>query len=289
VQNPYLNRIGERIFWSAPDEKTDRSVMAAVMGRRCTLIVEAGASSAHAAQFRAALDEIGGAPTRFVALTHWHWDHVLGIAELKLPTIAQRETRQRIQAMAQLDWRDGALDGRVERGEELAFIAEHIKIELTNEQRKRLVIALPDILFDDNLEIDLGGLTAQLIHVGGDHSSDSTVVFIPEERVVFLGDCFYCGFIGDDLFYTNGRLFPLLEQLLALPADTFVLAHNPTPLTRSEFLQEAEQLKAAGNALKLAENDFDAALALLPEPHTEDQLLNLKYFLRGLKSDVSPE
>ena len=54
----------------------------------------------HARLFLDELARSGRAPARFLALTHWHWDHVFGIAELNLPTIAQRETHQRVAEMA---------------------------------------------------------------------------------------------------------------------------------------------------------------------------------------------
>ena len=87
MSQSYLNLLTNRIAWSPPDSVRDRPIMGAVMGQHSTLIVETGASPAHANQFRAALTELHPAMPRFAMLTHWHWDHVFGTSTMKLPTI----------------------------------------------------------------------------------------------------------------------------------------------------------------------------------------------------------
>ncbi|HEY3345855.1 MAG TPA: MBL fold metallo-hydrolase [Anaerolineaceae bacterium] len=281
-----------RVFWSLPDPLYDRPIMGAVVGERGTLIVEGGASPAHTAEFLAALGawvDLGAHPARFAALTHWHWDHVFGLGALNLPTLAHRETHRRIAGMARLDWRDAALDRRVAAGEETPFISTHLKLEMTNEERGRLVIALPDLIFDDRVEVDLGGITCQVIHVGGDHSPDSTVIFIPEERIVFLGDCLYSGFCPDGFTYTESRLFPLLDTLTALDAEIYLLAHLPTPFSRAEFAAEASLLKRLSAAAAEAGGDRQAALDHLTAQGVlldEDRLSDLDAFILGRRANL---
>lgn len=283
----YLNALTRRIYWSPPDSDRDRPVMGAVMGRHNTLIVETGASPAHANQFRNALLELEGPPPHFAAVTHWHWDHVFGTSTLGLPTIGHVETRHRVLEMARLDWRDNALNARVASGQELAFIADHVKVELTSAERGMLVITAPDIVFTDALELDLGGLTARVMHVGGDHSPDSSVVWVPEEKVVFLGDCFYHGFVGEEFFLTQGRLLPLLDTLEGLPAEWYVLSHHPEPLPRADFLREAALMRSICAVVGQTGADREAGLARLADPTDEDQTFLLDSFIRGLKSDVA--
>jgi glyoxylase-like metal-dependent hydrolase (beta-lactamase superfamily II) len=151
-----------------------------------------------------------------------------------------------------------------------------------------LVIALPEIVFDDGVEVDLEGVTGQMIHVGGDHSPDSSVVFIPEERVVFLGDCLYSGSVRGEYFYTQAKLFPMLDRLTALDADTYLLAHLPTPLARAQFLAEADTLKRMGNAAAEAGGDRQAALAALAAQGVvldQDREDDLEAFLNGVNPD----
>ena len=52
-----------------------------------------------------------------------------------------------------------------------------------------------DVVFEEEKTLDLGGVTAQLIRVGGPHSEDSVVCYVPEEKFVFLADS-----AGKDLY-----------------------------------------------------------------------------------------
>jgi glyoxylase-like metal-dependent hydrolase (beta-lactamase superfamily II) len=245
-----LHPLSPHISWSSPDSVRDRPMMGAVMGSRATLIVEGGASPKHAQEFLAALADLGAAPARFAALTHYHWDHVFGCSALGVPVIAQRGTSQVMIAMARLDWRDAALDARMARGEERPVLADHIKIEMTDSERASLTITPPDLIFDDEVELDLGDLHARVIHVGGDHTPDSSIVFIPEERTVFLGDCLYNGAYGEaGWYYTPRNLFPLLDRLQALDADHYLLAHEEAPMTRDDLAREADTLRRIGTAV----------------------------------------
>ncbi len=268
-----LHRLTDRISWSSPDEFRDRPILGAVLGRRSTLIVEGGASPKHAAEWVAAVEGLGGPPVRFAALTHYHWDHVFGCSALGVPVIAQRGTWQVMSAMARLDWRDAALDARVARGEERPVLADHMKIEMTDAERGALTISPPEVIFDEEVELDLGEIHARVIHVGGDHTPDSSIVFIPEERTVFLGDCLYNGSIGQaGWYYTTRRLFPLLDRLQALEADHYLLAHEESPMTRDDLAREADTMRRIGEAVARGEDVGEL---------NEEQRFYYECFVRG--------
>lgn len=284
----YLNALTSQVYWSPPDKERDRPILGAIVGRRATLIADTGASPSHAAQFLTALSEIGGAPPGFAALTHWHWDHVFGTGTMALPTLAHGETRRRVLEMARLDWRDHALDARVAAGLEHPMIAHHMKIELTNAQRGVLAIVPPDITFTDQVVIDLGGITVQVCHVGGDHSPDSSIIYAVEEKVAFLGDCLSSGFDFGPAYYTLGKLLPLLDRLESLPADFYIHAHSPVPQPRAEFLRESGQIRRIADLVgRFPERD--AALARLPaalgEPPNEDHVEILDDLLTGMQAE----
>jgi glyoxylase-like metal-dependent hydrolase (beta-lactamase superfamily II) len=283
-----LHEISPRVRWLTPDSTTDRPILGAITGARGTLLVDAGNSTAHA---RLLLDELARhdvAAPRFVMLTHWHWDHVFGSAALDLPTFAHAETKRIVEIMARLDWSDAALDQRVADGTEIAFCQEMIKAELPD--RSGLIIRPPEIGFTSELELDLGGVTCQIVHVGGDHSPDSSVVYVPEERVMFLGDCIY-----DDLHHgprrlTAGLLFPLLDRLLAYDAELYLPSHHAEPLTRAQLADEATLLKAIGGEVAARGDDRAGILASLPArlgtPLNSDHEEILDAFLAGLRLPV---
>jgi len=78
---PALHRISDRVYWLPPGPP-DRPSLCAVVGERRTVMLDAGASAAHARLFLDGLAAEGAATPSYVALTHSHWDHVFGAAEV---------------------------------------------------------------------------------------------------------------------------------------------------------------------------------------------------------------
>ena len=239
-----LVKLSDRIYYTLPVEETDRPILAAIIGDERVLIVDAGNSPAHARGFLDEVDGLGAPTTRYVAITHWHWDHVFGIAEMNLPTFSHRLTAERVREMSKLDWSDLALDRRVEEGTEIEFCAEHIKAEL--KEPRILSLKTPDITFDGRVEIDLGGIRCLLQHVGGEHSPDSVAVCVPDERIAFIGDCLFADIYDGDWNWSTGRLFGLIDRLLALDADFYFESHLDRPTPRAEFIEYTDRLRNLG-------------------------------------------
>ena len=175
---------------------------------------------AHAALFLQELAQLQLAPLKYLVLTHWHWDHVFGTQTINLPTFAHVETKRIVSEMAHLDWSDRALDRRVEEGSEIAFCRDNMKKELPD--RRGLVIRPPEISFDSPIELDLGGVTCQIVPVGGDHDIGSTVVYVVEDKILFLGDCLSEDYYSGPASYTTRSLFPLIERVLGLDAEIYL-------------------------------------------------------------------
>src|SRR6195952_2237009 len=181
-----LERATEHVWWYTPDDRSDRPALAIVAGSEACVLLDVGASPAHTRGFLEALEPLGLAPLRCAVLTHWHWDHSFGGAALDVPIAAHRLTAAELAREATLDFGDAALADRVARGEELAFCAEMIPIEIPD--RSSLRIVEPTILFgDEGIDLQLGGVTCTVRRVGGDHAQDSCVMHVVEDRLLFLG------------------------------------------------------------------------------------------------------
>lgn len=283
-----LHHLSPHVYWLSPDSSTDRPVLGVVAGGARTLLVDAGNSPAHAHMLHEMVAAHDIAPPAFIALTHWHWDHVFGTSAFDLPTFASQETKRIISIMSRFDWSDAALDARVDTGSEIAFCRDMIKLELPD--RSDLRIRPPDIGFATHVEIDLGGTTCQIIHIGGDHAPDSSIVYIPEDRVLFLGDCFY-----DDLYHgprrlTTTHLFPLLDRLLSYDADYYIASHHDQPLSRADMIEEARVLTTIGRVVSQYGLEREAIHAALPsalgQPLVEDHIEIADAFLAGLRLPI---
>lgn len=254
-----FRKLADNVYTMTPDSRTDRPSLGAIVGTTGTLLVETGNSTAHLRLFLDALAAEGVPAPRYAALTHWHWDHMFGSAALDgIPIFAYEETARQIALQASYAWDDAALDQRVVDGLEIAFCCDMIKAELPD--RSNLQIVVPNVRFTDSVTLDLGGITCEIAHVGGDHSPDSAVVYVPEARALFLGDCHYPNIHHTPRFYTPDVVFPLVEKLLGYDAEVYVEGHGTGSMTRAEFEQFAADLHAACEAVERFPNDREAAL-----------------------------
>ena len=87
---------------------------------------------------------------------------------------------------------------RLDTGVEIPFADIIMRKEYKNVEEIRVIPTTEDI--DDQLEIDCGGITCQCIHLLSAHSDDLIIVYIPEEKVLFIGDIY-----GDDLYNNRNR------------------------------------------------------------------------------------
>src|SRR5512135_743791 len=126
---PELSPITPHVYWLPANPATDRPMLGVIVGERATLIVDAGNSPAHANLLLGEITRLALPAPAYLALTHWHWDHVFGAATLDLPTFASRETRRIVSGMTRLDWGDAALERRVREGVEIEFCRTNMMAE----------------------------------------------------------------------------------------------------------------------------------------------------------------
>ncbi len=147
--------------------------------------------------------------------SHWHWDHVLGnqsfpegtvilathrtrelIAERIPRTIAeQRENIPR--QIADLEAQVGTerdIEKRQEAGEWLVFY------RMVMEDLPILELRLPNRTFDRRLVFHGSARTAELLSLGGGHTESDALLYLPDDRIAFVGDLLFNGrhpWLGD--------------------------------------------------------------------------------------------
>jgi glyoxylase-like metal-dependent hydrolase (beta-lactamase superfamily II) len=221
-------RITAHVYW-LPPAPPDRPALCAVVGDRGAIWLDAGSSSRHAREFSRFLADHSVAAPSHVILSHSHWDHVFGAAEVGAHVVAHERTAAYLQQLAATDWSDEALDRRVAVGEASLQHAQNVKAELPTPRDVR--IALATVVFREGVDFDLGGVRVRACHVGGDHADDSTVMHVEPDGVLFLGDCLYEAPAGG---YSD-RLGPLVAAVRAFGARLFVEGHGETVLSAAEL------------------------------------------------------
>jgi len=254
-----------------PDDRSDRPALGAIRGARGTLVVEGGASVAHLGAFAAELAARGRPPVVGIALTHWHWDHSFGSAAIDAPVIAHADTAAELAVQAAYDWSDEALDQRVRDGREIAFCAEFLRVELPD--RSDLEIVLPSETFTRRHTVDLGGVRADIVHVGGDHAADSCVVHVPGDDVLFLGDCLYQRLYAPEPMLTVAGVRALVDRVEPFPVAVAVEGHNDDIADAAGF---AARLAGLRRAADLVDAQGAGAAALVAD---DEDLAELVGFL----------
>jgi glyoxylase-like metal-dependent hydrolase (beta-lactamase superfamily II) len=153
--------------------------------------------------YKAAIASVTDQPVRYLIYSHDHADHATGGA-----VFADTAT----------------------------FISHRNAVEkIANLQDPNTPV--PEIAFDDELMIELGGKTVELYHPGRNHSDNSIVVFYPAARVLFAVD-----FIPVDSLPYQDLPDAYPEEWLAslqwvednLDFDTLVPGHPPASGTKAE-------------------------------------------------------
>jgi glyoxylase-like metal-dependent hydrolase (beta-lactamase superfamily II) len=234
-----------RVDRFTPDDRSDRPVLGAIHGERATLLVEGGASVAHLRSFVDELEAHGRPPVEAIVLTHWHWDHSFGSAAVEAPVFAHPDSRAELEAQAAFDWSDEALDARVREGRELQFCADMIKVELPDRSDLRIVV--PSEVIETSRIFDLGGTTAVVKHVGGDHAPDSLAVYAAEDRVLFLGDCLYQKLHAPEEQLTIAGVRDLLAALEEFDVAYAVEGHDDNVADAAAYAARIDELRRAAD------------------------------------------
>lgn len=238
-----LKKITDRVFYMPGSEETDRPTLGLICGDKYSLVVDSGNSPNHAKEFLDELNKMNIPKVRYLVITHHHWDHVLGIEDMNLVTISHEKTKEKLDEMKEYKWDDVSLDKYLEEGIFNDPTVEAIKKEIPD--RDEFTVGNVEITYKDSIEIDLGKVTCIVKAVGGCHTEDSSVVYVPEEGVVFLGDCIYGSMYNGEYGYQQKKVLPMIEKIEKFDADHFIISHEE-PYDKKGIDEFWNKLRTAG-------------------------------------------
>ena len=88
------------------------------------------------------------------------------------------------------DWSSKGYHNLIKKGKGNVFL-EKILNEEYGSKRKGITLIAPTISFKGEIIIDLGNIHVILNEIASSHSNDCIYGYIPEEKLVFLGDLLY--------------------------------------------------------------------------------------------------
>jgi glyoxylase-like metal-dependent hydrolase (beta-lactamase superfamily II) len=248
-------RLSENVAVLECSYETDRPNLGYIKGSRCALMYDAGASKRHAGAFLGALRALAVPKPAFAAISHWHWDHSFGnqyLRENGIMTIASRETNEQLRRISAWKWDEPSMAERLKNGDEIEFVDAMIKLEYPD--LHEITVTETDITFSREMTLDLGGVQCRLIQVGGPHSDDSIICYVPEEKIVFAGDSNGADLYGnpweyraetleddiDAIAYDPVKLRNYIDKMETLDFDICIAGHDE-PVTRKEFFDFLKQ------------------------------------------------
>ena len=115
---------------------------------------------------------------------------------------------------------------------------------------------------------DLGNVTVHVRHVGGDHSAESSVMYVEPDGVLFLGDCMS---LSPEGALTAESAFRLRDVILGFAAEHYVEGHHESVSSRSDMEDWFEKMRLAEAAVR------EGAPIAVPDEDTE-------YFVQAFKA-----
>ncbi|MGA7796563.1 MAG: MBL fold metallo-hydrolase [Candidatus Acidiferrales bacterium] len=144
-----------------------------VIGSRATLVVDTGLGERNGATVMRAEQKLAKGPILYLTTTHYHSEHTTGEQAFPANTIIIRNTVQQEEMVKSV----GAhMDAFRKMSAQNLDLLQNVKFRP------------PDVLFDREAKIDLGGVTARLFYVGPAHTKGDELIFVEEDSVLIPGD-----------------------------------------------------------------------------------------------------
>ncbi|MEK3766157.1 MBL fold metallo-hydrolase [Solibacillus sp. FSL K6-4121] len=241
-----LNKFSETIYYMPNQDENDRPTLGLVCGDQYSLIIDCGNSTQHAKEFILEIEKLNVPPVKYAVITHAHWDHFLGMNEFDATIIVNSQTNELLKTWQSYTFNDSSLQTYARTKLMSAKCIEIIQEEIPN--RDSFKLNSPQIIFEKTLTLDLGNKICVLEKINSTHSDDATIIYIPDEKVLFLGDCVY-GTTTNSLFqYKQPLLLPMIEDIQKYNAEAFLLGHESI-CDLEEMTTFWRELKAASEAV----------------------------------------
>ena len=223
-----------------------------VVGDDVILVVDTGMGPRNAAIVLNEVRKVSDKAIRYLAVTHFHPEHGMGAQSFPDGT---RIIVPMAQAQELADKGSGFIDMFSNFSPDIAELLKDVEL------------VTPDVTFEHEMEIDLGGFTVRLLYYGPGHTRGDMIVYLPQQGILFGGDS------------VLNRIFPIfpdddssvsgwvnqLEQIYKLQPTTVVPGHGAVGDAKliDELLDYLRKLQARVSELKTGGKSLEETVALL--------------------------
>jgi len=147
--------------------------VAIVVGSRATLVVDTGMGPRNGAAVMRQVEKLAKGSNLYLTTTHYHAEHVTGEQAFPDRTVLIRPTVQQ----ADMDKRAAPFIAMFRsRSPEWDSLLKDVKLRP------------PDLVFDREITLDLGGVTARLFWLGAAHTAGDELIFVEPDSALIPGD-----------------------------------------------------------------------------------------------------
>ena len=233
-----------------------------VVGDDAVMVIDTQATPVMAEDVIRHIRTVTDKPVKYVVMSHYHAVRVLGASGYRpRHVIASRDTYDLIVERGEAD-----MKSEIERFPRLFQAVESVP-----------GLTWPTLVFEHRLTVWLGKLQVEIMQLGRGHTKGDTVVWLPQDRVMFSGDLVEYGatpYTGDAYLTDWPATLDALEAL------------NPAKLVpgRGASLQTPEDVKAGLNGTReFITEMFDAV------KRGVEQGLELRQIYRATYDELKPK
>jgi glyoxylase-like metal-dependent hydrolase (beta-lactamase superfamily II) len=220
-----LHEIGPDVWaWLAPDGGWGLSNAGLVAGDGASLLVDTLFDLDHTRQLLEAIGPVvRDRPLTAAVNTHANGDHCFG-NELLAPSVRIHAARSSAREMDHIP--PSLLDAMV-KADLGPLLSPYIAQSFGRFRFDDVTLRLPDVEFEGELRLEVGGREAYLIDLGPAHTAGDTVVHVPEAGVLFAGDLLFID--GTPIMWAGpvGNWIAACDAMAALDAAVIVPGHGP--------------------------------------------------------------
>ena len=174
-----------------------------VVGERATLVIDTGMGAHNGAIVAREAGKLRKTGNLYLTTTHFHPEHAMGAQAFPDRTVLIRPLAQQEEME-----KHGAefIESFRKRSSRFSELLQDVKLRP------------PDILFERELKVDLGGVVARLMWFGPGHTAGDELIFVEPDSVLFPGDI------------VENKLFPMMPNADASAKGWLAILDKVEPL-----------------------------------------------------------
>lgn len=245
-----------------------------IVGRNGIVVVDTLISAKAAQKFIGDIRTVSDRPIKYVVNTHMHLDHTFGnceFANLGATIIGQTDEKREMKTYAEAALKKASAYG------------------LTEQDMEGTAICYPSVTFDDRMELDLGDQVVELIYPGHSHTVGSTIVSVPDQKIIFAGDILFTNYVPNLKHADINGWIEALDRVASMEAASIVPGHGPLSGKKDVedmksylllFDRKAKELTGQSSDLRYIEAEMHK---VLPPRAELDMMIGVNVQMRYLK------